>query len=116
MLDRWPVATETFSQRVVEDAFAGARPPLEEVGVQYVPDVRPWKQVKTRLLNGSHCALGYLGLLAGHADTAAAMAAPLIRSYLAALMSRETAPLLPDLPGLDQPSYQQTLLDRFANP
>jgi mannitol 2-dehydrogenase len=116
IVDRWPVVTEPFSQWVVEDAFAAARPPLDEVGVQYVHDVGPWKQVKTRLLNGSHCALGYLGLLAGHADTAAAMADPVIKDYLAALMSREVGPLLPDLPGLDQPGYQQTLLDRFANP
>jgi len=116
MEDRWPVATERFSQWVVEDAFAGTRPPLDQVGVQYVADVGPWKQVKVRLLNGSHCALGYLGLLAGHVDTGTAVADPLLRSYLTVLMRCETGPLLPLVPGLDVASYQQTLLARFGNP
>ena len=40
--DRWPVITEPFSQWVIEDSFAAGRPPLDEVGVQFVPDVRPY--------------------------------------------------------------------------
>ena len=114
--DRWPVVTEPFSQWVVQDAFAGPRPPLDQVGVQLVADVGPHQRAKTRLLNGSHCALGFLGVLAGYRDTGEAMADPLLRTYLAALMAEEVAPLLPPVPGLDLPGYQQTLLTRFANP
>ena len=56
--DRWPVMTEPFSQWIVEDAFCNGRPPLDEVGVQFVDDVRPFALAKTGLLNSSHSALG----------------------------------------------------------
>jgi len=82
VLDSWPVVTEPFSQWVIEDAFASTRPPLDQVGAQFVGDVAPAKRVKTRLLNGTHCALGYLGTLAGSQDTASAMAEPAGRTGL----------------------------------
>jgi fructuronate reductase/mannitol 2-dehydrogenase len=114
--DRWPVVTEPFSQWVIEDAFVRARPPLDHVGAQFVADVAPYKQVKTSLLNGTHCALGYLGTLAGLADTGEAMADPLLRSYVAGLMASEVAPLLPSGVRLDLGDYQRTVLERLANP
>lgn len=116
IVDRWPVVTEPFSQWVVEDRFCDGRPPLDHVGVQIVDDVAPWALAKTRLLNGSHCALGHLGELAGLETIDAAMADPALRAYVESLMEREVAPLLPDVPGLDLDAYRATLLERFANP
>nr|WP_296067500.1 mannitol dehydrogenase family protein [uncultured Actinoplanes sp.] len=72
--DRWPVITEFFSQWVIEDDFCNDPPPLDEVGAQFVADVAPYELTKKRLLNASHCALGYLGYLAGHRTTADVMA------------------------------------------
>lgn len=114
--DRWPVATEPFSQWVIEDRFGGDRPPLEEVGVQLVDDVEPYERMKKRLLNGSHSALGYVGYLLGHRETAEAMADPLVRRYIARLMEDEIAPPLPEVPGIDLDEYRATLLERFSNP
>ena len=51
--DQWPVVTEPFSQWVVEDSFCNGRPPLEQVGVQFVPTVAPHEVMKTRMLNGA---------------------------------------------------------------
>jgi mannitol 2-dehydrogenase len=115
VVDRSPVLTEPFSQWVVEDAFVSGRPPLEDVGVQFVPDVSPYKLMKCRLLNGGHSAMAYLGHLAGHRTTAAMMANPLMRGYVTRLMREEIAPLLPAIPGVDLEEYQRTLLRRFAN-
>jgi mannitol 2-dehydrogenase len=114
--DRWPVVTETFSQWVVEDSFCNGRPPLDRVGVQYVADVAPYETMKTRLLNGGHTALGYLGYLAGHRTTDQVMADPVLADYLRTMMAEEVAPLLPDVPGIDLGDYQRTLLERLANP
>ena len=114
--DRWPVMTESFSHWIVEDEFVDARPPLDEVGVQFVSDVRPYALMKTRLLNASHCALGYLGRLGGHRRTHEAIADPAYAAFIARMMSEEIAPLLPPVPGIDLRAYQATLLERFANP
>ncbi len=113
--DRWPVITEPFSQWVVEDAFCNGRPPLEEVGVQFVADVAPYELTKKRLLNASHCALGYLGYLAGHRTTAEVMADPAYAAYAAALVD-EVTPLLPRVAGIDLVAYRESLLERLANP
>jgi fructuronate reductase/mannitol 2-dehydrogenase len=114
--DARPVVTEPFKQWVVEDSFCDGRPRLEEVGVQFVRDVTPYRIVKTRLLNASHSALGYLGTLAGYRRTDEAMADPVLREYMARLMSDEIGPLLPAVPGLDLTDYQGTLLERVSNP
>ena len=114
--DRWPVMTEPFSQWIVEDTFCNGRPPLDEVGVQFVSDVRPYALMKTRLLNATHSALGYLGSLAGHDSTSDAVGDPVFCEYVERMMRDEIAPLLPPVPGIDLPAYQATLLERFANP
>jgi mannitol-1-phosphate/altronate dehydrogenase len=114
--DRWPVITEPFSQWVIEDTFSNGRPPLEHVGVRFVADVARYELMKTRLLNASHCALGYLGSLAGHASIDNVMADPLFALYVERLMDVEVSPLIPPPEGIDLEDYKRTLLQRFANP
>jgi mannitol 2-dehydrogenase len=113
--DRCPVVAEDFIQWIVEDDFCNERPPLEEVGVQFVPDSRPYELHKKRLLNGSHSAIGYLGHLCGHDRIDEAVGDPLLRRFVERLMG-EVAPLLPDVLGLDVDEYRETLLERFGNP
>jgi fructuronate reductase/mannitol 2-dehydrogenase len=114
--DRWPVVTEPFSQWVVQDHFCNVRPPLDHVGVRFVSDVAPYELMKTRLLNAGHCALGYLGHLAGYQHTHEVMADPVFRAYTARLMDEEVSPLLPIVAEVDLDGYRLTLLERFANP
>src|SRR4051794_22098831 len=45
--DRWPVITEPFSQWVIEDSLGEGRAPLDEVGAEFVSDVRPYALTKT---------------------------------------------------------------------
>ena len=114
--DRWPVITEPFTQWVVEDDFCAGRPPLDSVGVRFVPDVAAYELMKTRLLNASHSALGYLGRLAGHRRTDEVLADPVFAGYVARLMGEEIAPLLPSPDGIDLADYQRILLRRLADP
>jgi fructuronate reductase/mannitol 2-dehydrogenase len=114
--DRWPVTTEPYTQWVIEDRFCHGRPPLDRVGVQFVDDVGPYKVIKGRLLNGTHCALGYLGTLAGHQVTAEAMSDPLLCRYVTRLMRDEVSPLLPIPSGFDLPGYRGSVLRRLGNP
>ncbi len=114
--DNWPVITEPFSQWVIEDQFCNARPPLDEVGVQFVADVAPYALIKTRLLNASHLAIGYLGSLAGLRRADEVMRDPLFARYVIDLMDREVTPLLPALPGVNLAAYKRALVDRLLNP
>ncbi|MCW2605512.1 MAG: Mannitol dehydrogenase domain protein [Frankiales bacterium] len=114
--DRWPVVTEPFRQWVVEDDFCAGRPPLEKVGVQFVGEVGPYKLVKSRLLNGGHSALGYLGTLLGHETSDEAMGDPVVRACVERMLREEVLPLLPEVAGLDLDEYLASTLERFANP
>jgi mannitol 2-dehydrogenase len=113
--DRSPVVAEDFTQWIIEDDFCNGRPPLEEVGVQFVPDVTPYELHKKRLLNGTHSAIGYLGHLSGHDRIDGAIEDPRLREFAESLMG-EVAPLLPEVLGLDVDDYRETLLERFGNP
>jgi mannitol-1-phosphate/altronate dehydrogenase len=114
--DRWPVVTEPFSQWFIEDVFSHGRPPLDEVGVHFVPDVGDYELMKTRLLNAGHSALGHLGSLAGYARMDELMSDPVFAAYVARLMDDEVTALVPAPEGVDLVAYKRTLLKRFANP
>src|SRR4051812_12122998 len=116
VLDNWPVVTEPFSQWVLENRFCNRRPPLDEVGVQFVDDVAPYALMKTRLLNASHCAIGVLGSLAGLRQAQAVMRDPAFSEYVARFMGDEKGPVLPPVPGVDLPAYRRRVLERLANP
>jgi mannitol 2-dehydrogenase len=114
--DKWPVLTEPYCQWVIEDSFSDGRPPLDEVGVQFVADVSDHKLVKTRLLNGTHIAMSCLAMLAGYQRTDEAMGDEVVFDYVEQLMRDEIQPLLPAVPGMNTPEYRSTLLSRLSNP
>ena len=114
--DAWPVISEPFRQWVIEDRFSNGRPPLEEVGVQIVPDVHPYETMKLCLLNGSHQAMAYLGYLAGYRYAHEVMADADFTRFIASMMDIEVTPLLPPVPGIDLATYKRTLIERFENP
>ncbi|MDN4475286.1 mannitol dehydrogenase family protein [Demequina sp. SYSU T00192] len=113
--DDWPVPAEPFAQWVLEDRFTLGRPPLEEAGVQMVADVAPFELMKLRLLNASHQAMAYSGILLGHSSVAAAAGDPLVEAFLRRYMA-EARPTLPPVPGTDVRGYSESLLERFRNP
>ncbi|BBZ41352.1 mannitol dehydrogenase [Mycobacterium conspicuum] len=114
--DKWPVVTEPYRQWVIEDAFSNGRPPLDEVGAEFVADVSDHKLIKTRLLNGTHIALACLATLAGYQRTDQAMQDRVLYDYVEALLRNEIQPLLPPVPGMNTAEYRGTLLDRLSNP
>lgn len=114
--DEWPVLAESFTQWVLEDRFTLGRPALETVGVQIVGDVEPYEQMKLRLLNASHQAMGHLGLLAGYTYAHEVCGDPLFVEFLLGYMAREATPTLRPVPGIDLSAYQTQLIARFANP
>ena len=114
--DGWPVLSEPFVQWVLQDDFATDRPPLEDVGVQLVPDVEPYELMKLRLLNATHQAMSYLGYLAGYRLVHDVAQDPTFARFLLDYMTLEATPTLAPVPGIDIATYRTTLLERFSNP
>lgn len=116
LIDRWPVVAEPFRQWVIEDHFAGERPPLEDLEVIVTDDVEPYEQMKLRLLNAAHSCLAHLAALRGIGEVHTAMADRQIARFVRTFLEREAAPVLPVTPGVDVDDYIDRLLLRFANP
>ncbi|MFC4454518.1 mannitol dehydrogenase family protein [Deinococcus sonorensis] len=114
--DRWPVVAESFTQWVLEDHFTLGRPALDRVGVQLVQDVEPYELMKLRLLNASHQAMSYLGLLAGYSYVHDVCRDPLFTAFLLGYMQREAIPTLRPVPGIDLERYCHDLVSRFSSP
>src|SRR5215204_3222985 len=113
--DAWPVVCEPFTQWALEDKFSLGRPPLEDVGVQVVPDVVPYELMKLRLLNASHQALCYFGYLAGYRLVHEVAQDPLFANFLLDYMNLEATPTLAPVPGIDLGIYKHQLIERFSN-
>ncbi|MBJ7600135.1 MAG: mannitol dehydrogenase [Candidatus Nephthysia bennettiae] len=112
--DAWPIRSEAFEQWVLEDRFSCGRPPLETAGVQIVDDVEPYELMKLRLLNASHQAMSYLGLLAGATYVHEVCRDPLFVNFLLGYMHKEAIPTLRPVPGIDLSAYCDQLIARFG--
>ena len=114
--DEWPVTCEPFIQWVLEDNFSNGRPDFEKVGVQFVPDVKPYEKMKLRLLNAGHSVLGLLGAIHGYKTINDCMEDKIFVRYLRTFMDKEATPGLDEVKGIDLDAYKDSLLARFANP
>jgi fructuronate reductase len=116
--DAAPVATEPFTQWVIEDRFAHGRPAWENAGAQFVSDVAPYELMKLRLLNGAHSTMAYLGYLAGY-DYIYQVSADALFARAVERLWTELTPTLPaalsGAAGVDIGAYQRELLARFRN-
>ncbi|MCB1440514.1 MAG: mannitol dehydrogenase family protein, partial [Nitratireductor sp.] len=114
--DGWPVFCEGFKQWVLEDDFPQGRPPLEEVGVQFVDDVTPFELMKLRILNAGHAVIAYpAGLLDVH-FVHEAMEHPLVSAFLDKIEKDEIVPSVPPVPDTDTGEYYKLIVRRFSNP
>ena len=113
--DAAPVATEAFSEWVIEDRFVGPRPAWDQVGARIVDDVAPFELRKLRLLNGSHSLLAYAGLLSGHSYVHEAIVDPGVRSLVLRWIQVATG-TLPGGASNEISNYCDALIQRFENP
>ena len=109
--DGWPVMCEPFKQWVIEDHFPLGRPAWEKVGAQMTSDVLPYEKMKLRLLNASHQAMCYIGMLLGYQFAHEAMGDAQISKLVESMMEIEVTPLVPVVPGR-RPGRVQEDLDR----
>lgn len=92
--------------------FAAAHP-----GVIVAPDINKYRELKLRLLNGSHTLSCGLAWLAGCQTVRSAMEDPTVSSFVEELLMEELIPALP--PEIDHQealTFGSEVLNRFRNP
>jgi fructuronate reductase len=114
--DEAPVQRESFIQWVIEDILGPDAPDLASVGARLTDDVEAYEQAKIRLLNGTHSALAYIGLLWGHESVGDAVKDSRLGNFVARLMHDDIAPSLRVVRDFDLKSYIETILARLRNP
>ncbi|MFK7965802.1 MAG: mannitol dehydrogenase family protein [Burkholderiaceae bacterium] len=114
--DQAPVYCEDYLQWVLEDNFVAGRPPLEQVGVQFVDDVTPYETMKVRILNGGHALIAYAAGLLDIEFASDAMTESLIQQFLDKVEREEVLTVVPPVPDTDLTAYLKLIQTRFANP
>ena len=116
--DPLAIVAEPFHLWVIEapKAFA-ARLPLAEAGanVIWTDDLRPYRELKVRLLNGTHTASALAAFLAGLDTVFEMMEDPLFARFVRHAAVDEIAPCVP-LPEAERLGYARSVFERFGNP
>ncbi len=86
-------------------------------GVVITKDINLFKELKLRLLNGTHSLSCAVAFLSGIVSVKEAMDNPVISNFVNDLMCNEIAKAIPyDLPEADAITFAGKVLDRFRNP
>ncbi|MGC4104413.1 tagaturonate reductase [Ferruginibacter sp.] len=86
-------------------------------GVVIAPDIHVFKELKLRLLNGTHSLSCAIAFLSGIVSVKEAMDNPVISNFVKELMTSEIAKAIPyELPEEDAQAFAGKVLDRFRNP
>jgi fructuronate reductase len=113
--DEAAVVGEPFRQWVIEDRFAGERPPWDLAGAEFVANAKPYETIKMRLLNGAQSTFAHLGALAGHDFSHQAADDPVLSAFVQAMLRRETAPTVPRVASMEPERYIASAMHRVRN-
>ncbi len=115
VIDEAAVVGEPFRQWVIEDRFAGEKPPWDLAGVQFVRDSKPYEKIKMRLLNAAQSTLSHLGAILGHEFSFEAAGDPVLLTLTRRMLEQESAATLPAVEGMEVEAYIEQSLARIAN-
>jgi fructuronate reductase len=113
--DEAAVVGEPFRQWVIEEHFAGERPPWDLAGAQFVADAEPYEHIKMRVLNAAQSTLSHWGALVGHEFSHQAASDPLLAGLVVAMLEDETASTLPKVTDMAVARYIATSMARIRN-
>lgn len=113
--DKFLDTAEIFHLWVIEGDFEDELP-LKKAGfnVIWTDDVKPYKKIKVRILNGAHTCLVALSLLSGINSVGEAMDDDLLYSYLDRCMKTEILSVIGETE--ESCAFAKSVYDRFRNP
>ena len=117
-IDSCAVKAEVFHLWVLEgDPRVKQAFPADKCGlnVVYAPDIKPYKERKVRILNGSHTALVPIAYLSGYDAVRDGIGDKFIGEFLSGLIFKEINPTI-KLPADELNVFADSVLERFQNP
>jgi len=88
--------------------------PLHE-RIKFVDNVEFYESIKLKILNASHSALAYLGLLLGYRYVHEVIADKLCFNFINNYLDREVIPTIKQQDNFDLTQYKKNVLKRFRN-
>ena len=88
---------------------------FENGSVIWTDDLRPYRTLKVRILNGAHTLFSLAAFLAGHDTVRASLEDPLMAEFVQRGVFDEILPTL-DFPAAEKIAFARTVLERFRNP
>ncbi len=106
---------ELFHLWVIEGNFEDELP-LKKAGfkVIWTDNVKPYKKMKVRILNGAHTSLVFPSLLCGVETVGESIRDEQLKGYLDTCLSKYILPVLGD--NEENRNFANAVLERFANP
>lgn len=113
--DSSPVSAEPFSQWIIEDNFAGARPDFDQVGADFVDDIAPFERMKLSYLNAAHTMASTLGYLSGDRFVHESLERPEVFNFMRQALYQNVLPNAAVPEGYDGKVYIEDVIKRFQN-
>jgi tagaturonate reductase len=113
------VAGEYYHSWIIEgDEIIQEELPFAQtsLNVQFVEDIKPYREMKVRILNGAHTALALVGYLAGCRTVKEVMDNPKLEQFVNEILHEEIIKTLPDFSEEELNTFVNAVLDRFRNP
>ncbi len=120
--DELAILSEPYSLWAIESAIPEVAETLSfakaDKGVVIAPDIAKYRELKLRMLNGTHTMTCGVAVLAGIETVKEGMNDAALASFLKGYMMKEVAPAISgELVSLHEAkAYGETVLDRFRNP
>ena len=117
-MDHSMVKGEIFHLWVIEGPEAlHSKLPFEQSGldVYYVESIKPYKQRKVKILNGSHTALVPVAYLSGLEAVKESIDTPIFNQFVKQFIFDEVIPTI-NLPKDDMDKFASSIIERYSNP
>jgi tagaturonate reductase len=113
------VAGEYYHSWIIQgDEIIQAALPFAQtsLNVQFVKDIKPYREMKVRILNGAHTALALVGYIAGLRTVKEVMDNPKLEHFVNEILFEEITKTVPNFSEEELNNFTNAVLDRFRNP
>ena len=109
------VICEPYRDWYIENKSDLLKSHLVHKGIKFVDSVEFYESIKLKILNASHSALAYLGLLLGYKYVHEAIGDELCYNFINNYLDREVIPTIQQQDNFDLIQYKKDVLKRFRN-